>query len=52
MGNYGSHNFSANTDYQLIYTKRILYNIPIGENISSLKWICAYQDLIMNNEII
>ena len=20
--NYGSHNFSANTDYQLIYTKR------------------------------
>ena len=30
-GNYRSHNFSANTNYQLTYTKRILYNIPIRE---------------------
>ena len=30
-GNSGSHNFSANTDYQLTYTERTLYNIPIGE---------------------
>ena len=25
-GNSGSHNFSVNTDYQLIYIKRTLYN--------------------------
>ena len=25
-GNSGSHNLSVNTDYQLIYTKRTLYN--------------------------
>ena len=30
-GNSGSHIFSANTDYQLIYTKRTLYNICMGE---------------------
>ena len=30
MGNCGSHVFSANTAYQLIYTKRILYNIVIN----------------------
>ena len=31
MGNSGSHNFSAITNYQLLkYTKRTLYNIPIG----------------------
>ena len=29
--NSGSHMFSANTNYQLIYTKRELYNFPIGE---------------------
>ena len=27
----GSHDFSVSTDYQLIYTGRSLYNIPIGE---------------------
>ena len=26
-GNSGSHDFSVNTNYQLIYTKRTLYNI-------------------------
>ena len=26
-GNSGSHTFSVNTDYQLIYIKRILYNM-------------------------
>ena len=30
-GNSGTHDFSANTDYQLLYTKKPLYNIPIGE---------------------
>ena len=31
MGNSGSHNFSVIIGYQLIdYTKRTLYNIPIG----------------------
>ena len=25
-GNSGSHNLSVNTDYQLIYTERTLYN--------------------------
>ena len=31
MGNSGSHNSSAITDYQIFkYTKRTLYNIPIG----------------------
>ena len=30
-GNSGSHSVSSNTNYQLIYTKRTLYNIPIGE---------------------
>ena len=29
--NSGSHNFSVNTDYWLIYMERTLYNIPIGE---------------------
>ena len=29
--NSGSHDFSANIDYQLIYIKRTLYNIPIRE---------------------
>ena len=29
--NSGSHGFRANTNYQLIYTKTTLYNIPIGE---------------------
>ena len=29
--NSGSHDFSVNTDYQLIYTERTLYYIPIGE---------------------
>ena len=31
MGNSGSHNSSAVTDYQIFeYTERTLYNIPIG----------------------
>ena len=31
MGDSGSHNFSAITNYWLFaYTKRTLYNIPIG----------------------
>ena len=29
MGNYGSHDFTTNNDYQLIYTKRILYNTSV-----------------------
>ena len=29
--NSGSHDFSVNTNYRLIYIKRTLYNIPIGE---------------------
>ena len=43
MENSGSQVFRAFTEYQLhldlifIYTKRILYNIPIGENISALE---------------
>ena len=28
-GNSGSHNFSVNTDYQLIYIKRTLYNTTV-----------------------
>ena len=31
LGNSGSHNLSVNTDYQLTYTERTLYDIPIGE---------------------
>ena len=31
MVNSGSHDFSANTNYRLIYTERMLYNIPIGK---------------------
>ena len=30
-GNSGSHNLSANTNYQLICNERTLYNIPVGE---------------------
>ena len=29
--NSGSHDFIVNTDYQLIYIERTLYNIPIVE---------------------
>ena len=36
-GNSGSYDFSVNTDYQLIYIKRTLYNIPIGWKIF-LRW--------------
>ena len=46
MKSYGGHDFSANTNYQLIYIKRILYNIPIGENSLSVKWICTRQDYL------
>ena len=30
-GNFGSHNLSVNSNYQLIYTERILYNISTGD---------------------
>ena len=30
MGNSGSHDFRANTNYQLIYTERTLYNMPFN----------------------
>ena len=30
-GNSGSHDFSVSTNYRLIYIKRTLYSIPIGE---------------------
>ena len=30
-GNSGSHDFSVNTNYQLIYIERTLYTSPIGE---------------------
>ena len=31
MGEFWESHVSANTNYQLIYTKRTLYTIPIGE---------------------
>ena len=30
-GKFGSHIFSVNTDYKLIYTERILYTFPHEE---------------------
>ena len=29
--NSGSHDFSVNTNYQLIYIEKTLYNLPVGE---------------------
>ena len=36
MGNYGSHDFSANTNYWLIYTERILYNNVEGREYADV----------------
>ena len=42
-GNSGSHIFSANTDYQLIYTKRTLYNTMRPEGLLYIQFtLLAY----------